>query len=223
MNLGTSRIQKISCSQTHCASVEEGKAYAWAKCSKRGNRFGQLCRSSKRNSESSVQQRKEIKQLAGIVDVAAGGSKDSGHTLFVDRSGNAFACGCDRWQQLGLGSTGAGAVGYTWQRLWHDTPQHIFALKDVVSVAAGDDHSMALLENGEVWTWGRGEHGQLGQKGKPFVMPPTKSPILSNSSSKKIIKAEGNCSATFLAVDGTLLKHVGHCPKAMLKRWGVIV
>ena len=78
MNLGTSRIQKISCSQTHCASVEEGKAYAWAKCSKRGNRFGQLCRSSKRNSESSVKKRKEIKQLAGIVDVAAGGSKDPG-------------------------------------------------------------------------------------------------------------------------------------------------
>ena len=40
----------------------------------------------------------------------------------------------------------------------------IFAFKDV-GVAAGDDHSMALLKQ-QMWTWGRGEHGQLGQKGR---------------------------------------------------------
>ena len=33
---------------------------------------------------------------------AAGGSKDSGHSLFVDRKGQVYAYGCDRWQQLGL-------------------------------------------------------------------------------------------------------------------------
>jgi|EP00945_MAST-04E_sp_MAST-4E-sp1_P001458 alpha-tubulin suppressor-like RCC1 family protein len=216
----------VSCSQNHCATVKDGKAYAWAICSnKRGNRFGQLCRPSNKQGggkSGGIQERKEVDGLGDVVGVAAGGSRDSGHTLFVNLVGQVFACGCDRWQQLGLGSPEAGAVGYSWQgKLWHKRPQHIFALKDVVSVAAGDDHSVALLKSGEVWTWGRGEHGQLGHQGKPFVMPPTKSSVLTDSGDRKLIKAEGNCSATFSAEDGTLLKHVGRCPKILLKRWGV--
>ena len=127
----------------------------------------------------------------------------SGHSLFVDRKGQVYACGCDRWQQLGLGSTEAGAAGYTWTdgKLWQYHPQLIHALtgKNVEAVAAGADHSVALLASGEVWTWGRGEHGQLGQQGKPFVMPPTKSVELSSTSDQRVwsIRAEGNCTGIF--------------------------
>jgi alpha-tubulin suppressor-like RCC1 family protein len=35
-------------------------------------------------------------------------------------------------------------------------------LKDIVAVSAGDCHSMALDKNGNVWTWGDNEYGQLG-------------------------------------------------------------
>ncbi len=34
--------------------------------------------------------------------------------------------------------------------------------KDVVIVAAGDTHSLALLADGTVWAWGANNHGQLG-------------------------------------------------------------
>ena len=171
-----------SCSQNHCVYIKDRIAYAFA-TNKRGNRFGQLGRPAKPSSKSddALKIPKQIQFQTNdvqIIAAAAGRSKDSGHTLLLDLEGHVHACGCDRWQQLGLGSSEAGAVGYTWQgKLWHHTPQLVPSLSStfVVAMAAGDDHSVVLLKSGEVYTFGRGEHGQLGQAGKPFVMPPTKS------------------------------------------------
>ena len=197
----SSRMTSIrSCSENHCIEVRHDGTYVWATNSSRGNRFGQLGRSSSNSrttsKESNVDAYDDIKIPRKIEitcsTAAAGGSKDSGHSLFVDRKGQVYACGCDRWQQLGLGSTEAGAAGYTWTdgKLWQYHPRLIHALsgKNVEAVAAGADHSVALLASGEVWTWGRGEHGQLGQQGKPFVMPPTKSVELSSTSDQQAIR-----------------------------------
>ena len=84
--------------------------------------------------------------LTGGVAVAAGGGIDAGHSLAVTRHGDTYAWGCDRWQQLGLGSAEAGAVGYTWEggKLWQTAPRRVEALRGVVDVAAGADHSLAL-------------------------------------------------------------------------------
>ena len=239
-------ITIATCSLTHCVQVCSGKAYAWATSVRGGNRFGQLGRpksttASERTDEGS---RREIilhpSDSSQISGVAAGGSKDSGHTLLLDVDGNVHAIGCDRWQQLGLGSTKAGAVGYTWKgRLWHYTPQRVHALPTgaTVQVAAGDDHSVALLESGQVWTWGRGEHGQLGVQGAPFVMPPTRSLELSVSPFKGgdgsrgggvQILAEGNCTGVIHTRGGIggsgsggsgYLKYVGKCKKDLLDKW----
>ena len=87
---------------------------------------------------------------------------------------------------------------------------------------------------GDVWTWGRGEHGQLGQRGKPFVMPPTKSVELSSDSNRRIIaiRAEDNCTGVFYqernyngdnkndrSVASIPLASVGRCSEEMLERW----
>ena len=105
-----------------------------------------------------------------------------------------------------------------------------------VQVAAGDDHSVALLESGQVWTWGRGEHGQLGVQGAPFVMPPTRSLELSVSPFKGgdgsrggvQILAEGNCTGVIHTRGGIGgsgsggggdLKYVGKCKKDLLDKW----
>ena len=49
-----------------------------------------------------------------------GGFPSSGHSALIDNHGYLYLCGCDRWQQLGLGSSNGGASGYTWKggRLW---------------------------------------------------------------------------------------------------------
>ena len=203
--------------------VEKGSVYSWA-TKKNGNRFGQLGRQE--NIKDTSQKMKPTSATASsfFVAAAAGGSKDSGHTLVVTREGSVYACGCDRWQQLGLGSTAAGAAGYTWEggKLWRKELILLKGLRNVTKVAAGDDHSVALLNNGEVWTFGRGEHGQLGHPGKPFVMPPTKSVLLSEDRNTICnVRAEGNCTGTFDKND-SLLKHVGRCKKELLEQWNSI-
>ena len=239
MTSGTSFTAK--CSENHCIQVLHDGTYVWGLNSSRGNRFGQLGR--RPSSSRSTAARHDGDQLPyddikvprkipmECSTAAAGGSKDSGHTLLVDRKGQVWACGCDRWQQLGLGSTEAGAAGYTWKegKLWQHDPQKVHALSHqvVVAVAAGADHSVALSDLGEVWTWGRGEHGQLGQQGRPFVMPPTKSVELSGSSGQRVksILAEGNCTGALLVRKGddgttsTLLKSVGRCSNEILDMW----
>eukprot|EP00984_Skeletonema_dohrnii_P023076 scaffold12185_cov114-Skeletonema_dohrnii-CCMP3373.AAC.4 len=49
-----------------------------------------------------------------------GGFPSSGHSALLDNQGYLYLCGCDRWQQLGLGSSNGGSSGYTWKggRLW---------------------------------------------------------------------------------------------------------
>lgn len=36
--------------------------------------------------------------------------------------------------------------------------------RPVASIAAGENHSVALTDAGQVWTWGSGSQGQLGHE-----------------------------------------------------------
>ena len=226
--------QLLSCSATHCVRVCDAAAYTWAKGGsgrrRRGNRFGQLGRAGdergpggEEGPDAAEEGKVEVGAEVGhVVAASAGGTKDSGHTLLVGADGAVWAFGCDRWQQLGLGSTAAGAVGYTWEngRLWQNRPKRVAALggERIIAVAAGGDHSVALTADGAVFTWGRGEHGQLGHLGKkPFVMPPTKSEYLSGDSAATIL-AEKNCTAVIGRDRQSILRHAGRCPGPLLER-----
>ena len=52
----------------------------------------------------------------------------------------------------------------------------IRALADTVvtAIAAGQYHSVALDESGQVWTWGWGVHGQLGTRDIEDVFEPVR-------------------------------------------------
>jgi alpha-tubulin suppressor-like RCC1 family protein len=39
---------------------------------------------------------------------------------------------------------------------------------NVVQVACGSSHSLALMNNGELYSWGNNEHGQCGTGKEPF-------------------------------------------------------
>lgn len=47
-------------------------------------------------------------------------------------------------------------------KLYH--PQKVLGVDEIIfnSIAAGGDHSLAISEFGEVYTWGDGSNGQLG-------------------------------------------------------------
>mmetsp|Transcript_6074 Transcript_6074/g.17042 ORF Transcript_6074/g.17042 Transcript_6074/m.17042 type:complete len:343 (-) Transcript_6074:1990-3018(-) len=222
-----------------------GQAYSWGK----SNALGQLGRdcgdggnSSSTTATSSTHQPQRAKQPAAIPNlpfavrrafVSQGGtdSKDSGHSAVVDASGTKlWMTGCDRWQQLGLGSAQGGSSGYTWKhgKLWQTqfTPsRYVVELMQkqqggacsIRDVALGGDHTLVLSSNQrDVYAFGKGAEGQLGLTQKPYVSAPVKSTQLSVSASSNGNKiaalcAVDACSMT-LRANGMIHKQVGKCP-----------
>ncbi len=60
------------------------------------------------------------------------------------------------WGNNGAGGLGDGTI------LQRNAPVTVNGLTGVRAIAAGDGHSLALLENGTVMAWGRNDEGQLG-------------------------------------------------------------
>lgn len=82
---------------------------------------------------------------ASIVKAAhgyVGGFGSAGHTAILDTEGRLWVCGCDRWQQLGLGSSQSGSSGYTWTggKLWQEQLQlntHVVKLLQTLDPSLG--------------------------------------------------------------------------------------
>lgn len=90
----------------------------------------------------------QIKGLTPIIAVAAGG----GHYLALSRSGQVWA-----W-----GNNNRGQTGVKPSESLVDQPKKVEGLSDIVSIAAGYTHSLAVDVNGQVYAWGSNGSGQLG-------------------------------------------------------------
>ncbi len=77
------------------------------------------------------------------------------HSFLVTHTSNVYACGLNNMGQLGLGSLEPGHTG---------TPTLVTALegKGVVTLSAGEHHSLALTDDGDVFAFGRADNNQLG-------------------------------------------------------------
>ena len=90
--------------------------------------------------------------LSNVIDVSAGGA----HGLALKADGTVWSWGANHSGQLGNGSTGprsqvAPVIDETGQ-----------PLTEVIQVATGNDHSLALKADGTVWSWGSNAYGKLG-------------------------------------------------------------
>lgn len=99
----------------------------------------------------------------GMVSGLAAGTE---HACGIRENREVWCWGSNQYGQLGSGSSAASSA--TPQKVgWPPpTPPVIppsqTTLTNVISVAAGDYHSCAALENGEVWCWGVDSNGELG-------------------------------------------------------------
>ncbi|RLN49797.1 hypothetical protein BBJ29_007378 [Phytophthora kernoviae] len=74
-------------------------------------------------------------------------------TFLLMESGKLFTLGANSYGQCGIGSEGVSV----------NLPTHVDIDGDeIVDIAAGYQHGLAVTANGTVFTWGKGERGQLG-------------------------------------------------------------
>ncbi len=132
---------------THSVALADGGVWCWG-----GNDCGQLGDGTR----SSSPRPRPVRGLPAIVTVAAG----AWHTLAVDRDGGVWAWGRNTFGQLGDGRLGLSADRALPVQVVGPGGQG--KLTDIVAVAAGRDHSLALRRDGTVWAWGARDHGQLG-------------------------------------------------------------
>jgi alpha-tubulin suppressor-like RCC1 family protein len=84
--------------------------------------------------------------------IASAGNRFS---LAIQNDGTLWAWGEDTYGQIGLNGGGSG-MGY------ESVPVQVGALTTWKNVSAGGGHSLALKNDGTIWSWGYNGNGQLG-------------------------------------------------------------
>ena len=79
-------------------------------------------------------------------------------TVFLTEEGKVYTYGLNRWVQCGVPMPASTA-----NHVHHYYPQHVSTLPpNIVDIDTGLQHVVALSAEGEVYTWGKGNRGQLG-------------------------------------------------------------
>ena len=136
--------------------------------------------------------------LTGVVAVAAG----EFHSLALRSDGTVVAWGDDSFGQLGRGLSGSSVT----------TPVQVKGargvgfLTDVVAIAAGRNHSLALRSDGILFAWGTNLDGQLGVGvvGGLRTVPTQVAGIGSASLDRVIAVSAGAFHSIALRADGTV-------------------
>lgn len=83
-----------------------------------------------------------------VVDVACGKS----HTLFLTEAGDVYACGSDAYGQCGRGRCSDSVL----------SPVPTLVPGNIKQISAGIDYSMALDQDGRLYSFGYPANGRLG-------------------------------------------------------------
>jgi RHS repeat-associated protein len=133
-------VKSISGGSSHTLSLKLDRS-VW---SFGNNSYGQLGINNNESSNIPV----KIETLNDIVEISCGAY----HSLALKNDGSVWSWGYNSQGQLGNASKTNSSV-----------PIEITALNhDVKLVAAGESHSIAIKNNGTVWSWGYNVYGQLG-------------------------------------------------------------
>jgi alpha-tubulin suppressor-like RCC1 family protein len=97
--------------------------------------------------------------ITDAVHIAAGDY----HGLAVTRGGQVYVWGYNLYEQLGIEMPIIQFKTHTPAAMQYlPFPLRVPGLSDVVAVAAGEQHSLALLKDGTIRAWGANKYGQVG-------------------------------------------------------------
>ncbi|MFD4318586.1 RCC1 domain-containing protein [Streptomyces sp. NPDC058548] len=168
------------------ALLDDGTVLSWG-----GNTSGQL-------GDGTTTQRGFPATVAGLSGVSAISAAGGPFALAV-RGGRVLAWGTNAYGQLGNGFTTPDTAGLATR------PVAVQSLNKVKDVSAGCEHSVALREDGTVWTWGRNQFGQLGNGTDVDRNTPQKVPGLDD-----VVAVTTGCLHTLALTAGGTVKGWGH-------------
>lgn len=127
------------------ALKSDGTVWAWG-----SNNFGQLGDNKVAGGHTPVQVHGEdnIGFLTNIIQVVAAGE----FSLALKDDGTVWA-----WGINANGNLGNGSASYE-----IDVPVQVTGLTNIIKIAGGTDHAMAIKDDGTVWAWGSDVYGELG-------------------------------------------------------------
>jgi alpha-tubulin suppressor-like RCC1 family protein len=137
--------------------ASDGTVWAWGQ-----NDSGQLGIGSTGGKTVPTQ----VTGLTGVTVVSAG----SQHSLALKSDGTVWAWGANYSGQLGVDQSIA----------QENAPVQVSGLTGIVTIAAGNSHSLALKSDGTVWAWGANWAGQLGNNSTTASSTPVQVSGLTN-------------------------------------------
>jgi len=151
--------KSISPGAAHILVVKsDGTVSAWGY-----NSNGELGNGTNNNSSTPV----PVSGLSGVSTVASGGD----FSLALKSDGTVWAWGANVYGQLGIGADFSA----------HNTPVQVQGLSNVVAIAAGGQHALALKSDGTVWGWGTNWNGELGDGTGAQQRTPVQIPAFTNA------------------------------------------
>ena len=155
-----SNVEMVCCGPDYTAAItQEGDLYTWG-C----NHYGQLGRDLDNDERLT-----NIPSRIGsdYISVSCG----SKFTMAIKKNGDLYACGHGYRGQLGLGNANIGKPNYPYQDaivlgLSHTNDRKYLTQvpipEPVTSVSCGPNFTMAITKNGNLYSWGANDFGQLG-------------------------------------------------------------
>jgi len=180
---GLSNITSIAAGYYHGLAIKmDSTVWSWG-----GNQFGQLGDGTNTNKGTAAQ----IAGLSGIKQVSGG--QAGYHSLALKSNGTVWTWGKNTEGQLGIASPTAGI----------NTPTLVPGLTGIIAIAGGEYHSIALKNDGTVWSWGRNVEGQLGN-GTQGAASFSSTPVQATGVNSIVAIAGGRYWSAALRSDGTI-------------------
>jgi alpha-tubulin suppressor-like RCC1 family protein len=110
----------------------------------------------------------------------------------ITKSGSLVAWGCNIYSSLGTGHR---------EKV---EGRHVLFKEGALEVAAGWGHGLALMENGDLWSWGVGNNGQLGLGDFKYSLTPGNLKFSEISKKKVVFIGCGFVHSMIMTEDGKL-------------------
>lgn len=180
-------IRQVACGGLHTAAVtDSGTVYTWGD--------GRACQLGHLHEGFSNQQTpRPVDALVGVAKLTMVSCGQS-HTVALSDRGELYAWGFNKYGQLGSGERQSIKIP---KRVMHPEDGSKPVFRDV---SCGEKHTVAITADGQAYSFGCGEHGQLGHGDQQDQLRPKLIESLAGISMKSVVC--GAIHTVFLSTDG---------------------